>query len=530
MGNTKHQRTIRLKTYLIIILILLFSYSQTSGQNIEWSRAFGGNFDDMGWTVKPDKWGNLYFGGSTASRDTGDVPASCNYSPALHQNPWMIKTDSVGNIIWSKCLGTCGVIYDIEIIDSIHFIITGGLCDVNFTGDVWYKTIDTSGNVWNFDGVLGNASSDQFGVSVLKKPYGGFLGLGSTNVSTGFGSYDYYLINFDTNFNYLSFRYGGSGSDEAADLIRLHDNNYLIVGSSSSIDGHVSSNHGGTDVWVVKIDTAGQIIWEKSYGGSGFDIAFGAVELPNNNIVISGGTTSNDGDVSGNHSSDFDIWVFTIDSVGNILWQRCLGGSSNDHAKCITIDGNENIIIGGSAASNDFDVTGNHANGGVTDFWVVKLDQLGNIIGSKCFGGSSHDVLNDIEPLNDKLILVGTAESDDGDVIGHHFGGLYTKDLWALVIDTDFVTSVDFAFFQDSEISIYPSPANNYINFHFNTNKLRNNIHISIKDILGRELWQQEGLSNEKTVTIDISGLPQGIYLLTMWDKDNISTKHFIKN
>jgi hypothetical protein len=224
--------------------------------------------------------------------------------------------------------------------------------------------------------------------------------------------------------------YGGSG-DEYPGRIRTVDGGYIIVSTSASADGMVNNSHGNFDAWVVKMDQYGIIEWKKCYGGSGYDYGRSIFEDPSGGYIVCGGTSSNDGNVSGGHSdsngSIADIWIFKIDLTGNLIWQRCLGGSSiEDFAKfSLCTDGG--LLVTCQNYSDDGDVEGFHASSnevssswGNPDIWVVKLSNLGSIIWQQCLGGSGRDHGEVIEDINGGYLVFGSTTSNDGDVVGFH--------------------------------------------------------------------------------------------------------------
>src|SRR5690606_36383484 len=162
---------------------------------------------------------------------------------------------------------------------------------------------------------------------------------------------------------------------------------YILTGSSESNDGDVSGNHGNFDCWIVRLDNIGNIQWQKSLGGSQEDSSGQIQQTFDGGYIMVGYSRSNNGDVSGNHGH-YDYWVVKLDMSGNIQWQKSLGGSGVDMAHSIqqTIDGG--YIVAGLSQSNDGDVTGNH---GGADYWIVKLDDNGNIDWQKSFGGTGSD-------------------------------------------------------------------------------------------------------------------------------------------
>ncbi|MGA2296026.1 MAG: T9SS type A sorting domain-containing protein [FCB group bacterium] len=226
---------------------------------------------------------------------------------------------------------------------------------------------------------------------------------------------------------------GGSGSDYACSIQQTSDGGYIVAGFTDSNDGDVSGNHGGdNDSWVVKLDISGAIQWQKCLGGSGNDWARTILQTRDGGYIVAGATTSNDGDVSGNHDSNnvyWDFWVVKLDAIGKIQWQKCLGGSGYDEAWSIQQTSDGGYIVAGYTESNDGDVSGNHGN---DDIWVVKLDTSGTIHWQKCLGGSGYDVANSIQQTSDGgYIIAGETESKDGDVSGIHGDG----DVWVIKLD-----------------------------------------------------------------------------------------------
>jgi len=162
---------------------------------------------------------------------------------------------------------------------------------------------------------------------------------------------------------------GGSNLDTTYSIQQTSDGGYIVAGYTESNDGDVSGNHGYYDFWVVKLDGNGNIQWQKCLGGSTHDAPFSIQQTSDGGYIVAGCTYSNDGDVSGNHGKD-DFWVVKLDSDGNIQWQKALGGSSNDWAHSVQQTSDGGYIVAGDTYSNDGDVSGYHRDG---DFWVVKL-------------------------------------------------------------------------------------------------------------------------------------------------------------
>jgi hypothetical protein len=241
---------------------------------------------------------------------------------------------------------------------------------------------------------------------------------------------------------------GGSASDNLGSLQFAHDSGYILSGGVASTDGDVTGNHGGSDAWVVQLARDGKIVWKKCYGGTQYDFAI-RVEKCGDGYIMIGNTTSNDGDVSGVHGTESDIWVVKLDRNGNIIWQKCLGGTNNEYANGIKQTPDGGFIIIGDTFSWDGDVQGSHvmpvAPGGFLkpDIWVVKLDQYGAIEWQKCLGGSMNDNGYDIEltAAGDYMVSGGTY-STDGDVTGYHGWDSTTNALDAWVVNLSTTGSI----------------------------------------------------------------------------------------
>ena len=231
--------------------------------------------------------------------------------------------------------------------------------------------------------------------------------------------------------------YGGDGDDIAYSIYKTLDNGLILAGSSNSLNGNIS-NHPflGDDFWIVKLDNQMNIEWEKTYGGSFEEIAYSIIQLLDSSYVVVGSSKSQDGDVSFHYGlNDFsDCWIIKLDKLGNLQWEKSLGGSQIDYGVKILQDGNELVVLGVSS-SNDGDVTGHHGDTSNFDNWVVKLDLNGNVIWAYSFGGSLYDFPGDIIKTDFGYAVCGSSGSNDGDVT-NHFGltgnSFLFSDVWVL--------------------------------------------------------------------------------------------------
>lgn len=281
---------------------------------------------------------------------------------------------------------------------------------------------------------LGGSGPDYAASNIFETTDGGFFIAGKSssndgNVTGNHGMDDFWVVKLDSNGEIeWQKSLGGTKNEEAHSAIQTDDGGYLVGGFTESIDGDVSVNHGNCDVWVVKLNQAGEIEWEKSLGGTDWDISHGLTQTSDGGYVIGAETASTDGDVGKNNGS-LDLWIVKLSKDGNFEWQKCYGGSEVDGSFSInniqTHDGG--YLIVGETLSNDGDVSGNH---GDADLWVVKTNAIGSIEWQKCYGGSSYDGAwsAGILETDTGYVIAGETTSNDGDVSGNHG----EKDIWIL--------------------------------------------------------------------------------------------------
>ena len=186
--------------------------------------------------------------------------------------------------------------------------------------------------------------------------------------------------------------FGGSKNEYARAITVTKDNKYLVAGYTLSTDGDITNAHDSADAWLIKLDENGNLLWQKTYGGSSGELIASIVQTLDDGFIMVGGTGSNHGDVIVNRGGG-DMWVVKIDNIGNIQWQKTIGGSNSEIAWSVFHTKNGDYIIGGYSKSSDYDFP---QNAGEYDSWVLKLDNQGNIIWKKRLGGSKSDLLSEI--------------------------------------------------------------------------------------------------------------------------------------
>ena len=210
------------------------------------------------------------------------------------------------------------------------------------------------------------------GGKIFQSSDNGYIIAGGTSSSDGEVSgfhggngYDVLLIKISNNGTIQWQKcYGGTDYDYICNIHQTSDGGYIFGSSTYSNDGDVLNNNFEISPWVVKLSSTGTIQWQKFYG-LGYMDEF--QPTADGSYVFAG--ASNDTDMSVNHGNG-DAWVVKLSAMGSLQWQRYFGGTQEDYATSIKPTNDGGYIFSGSSSSNDGDVTGNH--GGI-DTWLVKF-------------------------------------------------------------------------------------------------------------------------------------------------------------
>jgi len=305
---------------------------------------------------------------------------------------------------WAKTYGGVNreIAYAIQQTSDDGFIIAGETYSFGVVNaDVWVLKIDANGNI-QWQKTFGGIGFD-VARSVQQTLDGGFIVAGETS---SFGSNtEVWVLKLNANGAIQwQYRYGGSGDDVAHSIARASDGGYIVAGETTSFEAD------GVDVWVLKLDANGGIVWQKTYGGSNDDIAYSVKQTSDNKYIIAGETNSF-GVV------DRDYWVLKLDSDGSILWQKIYGGNNYEVARSIEEAADGGIIVAGESAS---------FGSGLADFWVLKLDSNnGNVLWEKIYSvvQINDDVTRSIQKTSDGGFIVAGNSTSFGNPLG---------DIWIL--------------------------------------------------------------------------------------------------
>ena len=283
-------------------------------------------------------------------------------------------------------------------------------------------------------------SKNESGRSVIQTSDNGYAVLGFTqsidgdiNTSKTIIQYDYWLLKFDKN-DTLQWQktYGGSKDEKAYQIIETSDNGFAIIGYSKSADGDVIQNKGFEDVWILKLDISGNILWKTTTGFAGTDKGFQIIQTEDGGFFVGGilDVTASGGLGNARFATKHaggDYWVLKLNAAGIIEWRKYFGGQNTDTCYGITATPDGYLIIG-SSDSTDVDIKNNQ---GSYDFWVIKINKTGTLVWEKSFGGDQIDEARAITATDDgNFIIIGDTRSSNKDIANNNGGA----DLWAIKI------------------------------------------------------------------------------------------------
>lgn len=357
-------------TSTLTLLILLMAIVEVRGQDVLWNRTFGGAWSDGAFAVVQSNDGGIVMAGFSSSYSTNHV-----------EDVYLVKTDAQGNQIWSRTIGTDldDIATDIKQTSDGGYIVTG-YKQVSNVNDPFLIKTDSSGNVlWehNYDFGL---NMDDRSHSVCQTSDGGYILAGQTRNVDQFPNYDMLIVRTDGNGNVVwmrTYRYTDYGNDVAMSIVQLDDGGFFFGGTTQS------------SIWssfVIRTNSAGDIIWTKTRPNDYQSECYSVIKTTDDNLVLSGTSVSFD--------TDTDILIEKLDMNGNQLWEKIYGGENSETGQSIKEVTSGGYVLSGMASTQ--------TSG--WDMYVMQTNTIGDSLWSRRFGGSSDDRGWAIETLNDGSI------------------------------------------------------------------------------------------------------------------------------
>ncbi len=431
------------------LFITLFSFS--NAQEIEWQNTIGGSGEDNVFEIQSTFDGGYIIAGASNSNISGDKTENCKGSFDI----WIIKLDSIGDIEWEKTIGGSDDDYAYSVRQTLDGgYIVGACSESDSSGDktvhskglmdYWVLKLDPSGLI-QWQKVYGGDLWDQL-EDIRLTADGGYIvcgfslsGVSGDKSDTLNGKDDFWVLKLDSAGTVEWDRgIGGTDDDRPKAIHQTADGGYIVGGTSwSGVSGQKTEPFiGFSDYWVVKFDSLGSIQWQNTITGSLEDYLWSLEPTIDGGFIVGGYSFSDSSyDKSENCKGGEDYWIVKLDSSGNILWDKTIGGAGYDiHCQVHqTPDGNYDII--GSTLSNlSGDITEDCV--GKTDLLIVRLDSSGTIIFQNTIGGVNEEIVPTGYPAfdNNLIVAVNSNSNVSGDKTENSNGG---KDIWIVKIDGD---------------------------------------------------------------------------------------------
>lgn len=408
------------------LLSPLFVFSQPA-PSIEWQNTIGSEDYDFLASMSKSNDGGYFLGGHSAGSSGDKSEASLG-----SYDYWIVKIDNEGNIEWQNTVGSP----DYDELKSVEATTDGGVLlggwslggiggdktEANFGfEDYWIVKLDSEGNV-EWDNTIGTSTNDYLYAS-KQVTDGGYIlagytygGISFDKTEANYGSFDYWIVRLDNAGNIIwQNDIGSFGADELYSIDITNDGGFILGGTTAgtSASGDRTENTWGwTDYWILKLDSSGNIEWQNLIGGTNAEQYPSIVQISNGEYVLGGESFSGlSGDKTEENIGVSDYWVIRLDASGNIIWQNTLGGSDADELNSVEPVSDGGFILAGNSYSG---ISGDKSEEslGALDYWVVKLDHNGNLIWENTIGGKKNDKLFTAQQTGDNgFILCGYSES-----------------------------------------------------------------------------------------------------------------------
>ncbi|WP_079243344.1 T9SS type A sorting domain-containing protein [Chryseobacterium indologenes] len=498
-------------SFILLLFITSILYAQTA-PSIQWQKSMGGSNVDLFHFVEPTSDGGYIVSGSTFSNN-GDLTQNFGSRDA-----WIIKFDFNGNIQWQKLLGgsQAELFHSIRETSDGGYILAGGStsADGNLTSnngfeDYWIVKLDSTGDI-EWQKSMGGSDRD-IAKDILQTSDEGYIIAGTSYSNDGdvlgsHGGADIWIIKTNSAGNVQWQKSLGSSSVEQVQSIQqTSDNGYIIGAATGNIaDGDVTQIYGGSDYWIIKLDSYGNLQWQKSLGGTGFDTANSIQQTFDGGYIVAGIYERS----IYPYPLNSDYGIIKLASNGDVQWQKFFGGNKSDGAKSIQQTADGGYIIAGLSNSNNGDVLGNHGN---TDAWIIKTDNTGTLQWQKSLGGTGNENAETIRKTVDGgFIIIGYSSSINGDVSENH-GNI---DGWIVKLSPEQLSISESQ--KMNPPNLYPNPAKDF----FYADNLPQESNIDITDMSGRKIFSQK--NHEKKIKINTSAFSEGIYIVQIKSKEEI--------
>jgi len=513
----------RYTVFKLLFFYLAYMASSYAQPTIQWQNTIGGSSADFFETMSQTSDGGYIIGGSSISDISGDK----NENSQGDYDFWVVKLNSTGGIEWQNTLG--GSLRELlksvrQTSDGGYILggisqsgISGDKADTNRGGDdFWVVKLDPVG-VIEWQKTIGGDSLDWLSV-IQQTTDGGYIagggsysGISGEKTDSSRGMDDFWVVKLNT-VGDIEWQktIGGNSLDRLHDMQQTSDGGYILGGESYSDSSgeKTEDNLGGNDFWIVKLDSSGNLQWENTIGGTQGDVFTTIQQTDDQGYIMGGGSNSNISvDKSEDNRGVEDMWVVKLDSTGAILWQRTIGGDSFDALNSIGQTNDGGYVVGGYSQSG---ISGEKldSNFGWLDFWVIKLNAMGVTQWQMTLGGSSIDDLKAIEQTDDGGYILGGVSTSD--ISGNKTeNSLGSYDYWVVKLNPEPVIQIIENYTpNDHSVKIYPNPVTQHVHFEFESEETKL---ITVYNIIGQPVYSTE--SQSLRFTLNMNNMASGLYL-----------------
>lgn len=493
---------------------------------------------DSGYIILASSSSNMGFDKSQNNRDPSGMSSDF----------WLIRLDKNGNKLWDKTIGGSSsdrpaalqVLGDGYVLSGTSSSGASGEKSDSVRGgdDFWIVKTDLLGNVvW--DRTVGGISNDELTCMAYTSDHHIILGgwtlspMGADKTSAPFGDFDFWWVKLDSAGNFLMEKtIGGLLGDNCFGMTPTSNGGVIMAGYSNSPVSFTKSqpSQGLYDYWVVKVDTIGKKIWDRTIGGVSDEYAYSVCAVPglNNGYIVGGFSFSG---IGGNKSEANrglnDFWAVRLSETGAIVWDKTFGGNLEDELARVMISRQNEILLSGTSYST---LSGDKTeiNLGAEQTWMVLIDTLGNKILDKTFFTSGHDEYGQvISDVHSCYSSINYTLSDTGGyrTFLNNGGG----DVWISKV-CPFAAGVEEMGFETNSMFAFYNTATGMLTVEVNFSKLENSV-FQIFNSSGQIMMEMKGPKSESNLqaNFDIQDFSSGVYLLRWISGDAIQWKKFIK-
>ena len=420
------------------LMIFIFESANVKAQNLIWARSSGTSSSEIARSLSVDANGNVYYTGTfQGTMDFDPGPGTFTLSSAGSDDIYISKMDVNGNFVWARSIGggLADAPYAIATDQSANVYITGSyngtvdfdpgagvsnLISVAATYDAFVLKLDVSGNFVWARSVGGNDSDHGFGLSVDASSnvfVTGYFNLtgdfdpgpGISNLTSA-GTDDVFILKLNSSGSFQWARaVGGTNVDTGYSITTDAFGNVIVTGSfnqTTDFDPGIPVfnlvSAGGNDVFVLKLNSSGNFVWAKSFGGTSEDEGRSVCVDPSGNVITCGffevsvDFDPGPGTYSLTSNGVLDAFISKLDPSGTLIWANNTGAGGNDAAYGVTTDASGNIYSTGYFSNTvDFDPgisSYTITSAGQYDVFIDRFDASGNFIWAKCLGGTGDEV------------------------------------------------------------------------------------------------------------------------------------------